>query len=183
MYICICSHPGGKHLINCRDQNLTRSIEIEKAKEKLQEVMDAEFKREHNMTTGFPALDDALGIYPLLTGDFPKGELFVLASRFKTGMDEILDGVRSRRNAMSDNDLYAVKAGATYKHFKGHEYEVVSLGIHTETNERFVCYRSKGNNELVWIRPITMFFEKIEVEGAIVPRFQLIEDSAVKPKS
>ena len=48
-----------------------------------------------------------------------------------------------------------------YKHFKGNEYEVIDVATHTETNEKFVVYKSVDSAK-VWIRPYAMFFEIVD---------------------
>ena len=64
-----------------------------------------------------------------------------------------------------------IKLG-TYKHFKGPEYEVIGLARHSETLEDLVVYRD-SNGEL-WVRPVKMFLEEVEVNGVKVPRFKYI---------
>lgn len=58
-----------------------------------------------------------------------------------------------------------------YRHYKGHEYEVLYEAIHTETEERLVVYRNVNDHSLVWARPYDMFFEDVIVDGKSVPRF------------
>ncbi len=49
-----------------------------------------------------------------------------------------------------------------YRHFKGDYYIVEDVATHSETKEKYVCYRSLyGNNEL-YIRPYEMFLEKVD---------------------
>ena len=68
-----------------------------------------------------------------------------------------------------------------YRHYKGGEYEVIGIGRHSETLEELVLYRALyeskdfGKNAL-WVRPLAMFIESVEVEGMLVPRFQLVDD-------
>ena len=59
-----------------------------------------------------------------------------------------------------------------YRHFKGKEYEVVGLAKHSETLEEMVVYRALyGKNDL-WVRPLKMFLEKVEIDGKKVARFK-----------
>lgn len=66
-----------------------------------------------------------------------------------------------------------------YRHFKGNDYEVLFVGIHTETDEEFVIYRALyGSDELkskIWIRPLNMFTETVRREGKTLPRFQFVD--------
>lgn len=63
-----------------------------------------------------------------------------------------------------------------YKHYKGNEYEVIGVSRHSETMEYFVVYKAlyQKEGENLWIRPLTMFMEDIEVEGKILKRFEKI---------
>jgi hypothetical protein len=59
-----------------------------------------------------------------------------------------------------------------YRHYKGHEYEVVGVARHSETLEPVVVYRPLYNASGLWVRPHTMFFEDVEVDGVRRPRFE-----------
>ena len=54
-----------------------------------------------------------------------------------------------------------VKVGGTYKHFKGHVYEVIGIAKDSETLEEKVVYKNKDTNEL-WIRDVSMFLSKVD---------------------
>lgn len=57
-----------------------------------------------------------------------------------------------------------------YRHYKGGIYNVIGLAKHTETGEVLIVYEdTKG---AVWVRPWTMFFEEVNVNGAVVKRFE-----------
>lgn len=55
-----------------------------------------------------------------------------------------------------------------YKHYKGKIVEVIGVGKHSETLEKFVIYK-EGKN--LWIRPKKMFGEKILLNNNMVSRF------------
>lgn len=63
-----------------------------------------------------------------------------------------------------------------YKHFKGTVYEVIAIAKHSETLEEMVIYRSVKNKNDVWARPASMWFETVERDGKIAPRFEFIEE-------
>lgn len=65
-----------------------------------------------------------------------------------------------------------------YKHYKGKEYRVIGVAKHSETLEDFVVYEALYDNDLskLWIRPIGMFLEELEVEGGSVQRFTFIRE-------
>lgn len=66
-----------------------------------------------------------------------------------------------------------IEAGL-YRHYKGSEYEVIDCARHSETEEWFVVYRPCYGDRKLWIRPLTMFTEMVDVEGRAVQRFQKI---------
>ena len=61
-----------------------------------------------------------------------------------------------------------------YRHFKGNEYEVIGLATHSESGEALVVYRPLYGAGDLWVRPLAMFTETVEHEGATVPRFAKI---------
>ena len=61
-----------------------------------------------------------------------------------------------------------------YRHFKGKDYEVIGIAKHSETLEEMVVYKPLYNSGL-WVRPLKMFQENIEINGEVVPRFKFIK--------
>ncbi|ACD22168.1 DUF1653 domain-containing protein [Clostridium botulinum] len=51
-----------------------------------------------------------------------------------------------------------------YRHFKGREYEVIDIAIHSETREKFVVYKALYGDFKTFIRPYDMFMSKIDKE-------------------
>lgn len=66
-----------------------------------------------------------------------------------------------------------IQAGV-YRHYKGNTYQVLGLAKHSETEEDLVVYRALYGTFGLWVRPLDMFCTEVEVEGEIVPRFELI---------
>lgn len=66
-----------------------------------------------------------------------------------------------------------------YQHYKGKYYEVIGRARHSETLEELVVYKALYEDEFgknaMWVRPLYMFFEEVEVHGKKVPRFDFIE--------
>ena len=60
-----------------------------------------------------------------------------------------------------------------YRHYKGPLYEVLGVARHSETEEPLVVYRALYGDYGLWIRPLEMFTELVEVQGEPVPRFEL----------
>lgn len=66
-----------------------------------------------------------------------------------------------------------------YKHSKsGDLVKVLGFVKHSETLEDFVLYDHMGTNPLsdLWVRPIKMFEEIVEIKGEKVPRFVFIRE-------
>lgn len=57
----------------------------------------------------------------------------------------------------------------TYRHYKNHLYEVLGVAHHSETMEELVVYRNAAGN--LWVRPLAMFLETVEIDGKSIPRF------------
>ncbi|MGP4845401.1 DUF1653 domain-containing protein [Marinobacter sp. 1Y8] len=68
-----------------------------------------------------------------------------------------------------------VKPGR-YRHYKGKDYEVIGVARHSETEEQMVVYRCLYGDHSLWIRPLEMFRETVEVAGETVPRFSFIDN-------
>ncbi|MBB1485202.1 DUF1653 domain-containing protein [Oceanospirillum sediminis] len=62
-----------------------------------------------------------------------------------------------------------------YQHYKGPEYQVLAVARHSETEEEHVVYRALYGERGLWIRPLSMFTERVEINGEAVPRFALKE--------
>ncbi len=73
-----------------------------------------------------------------------------------------------------------------YRHYKGREYEVLGVVLHTKNREPMVHYRAlyevgeydreTYGEELQFVRPLAMWLEKVEVNGTTVERFKFIEE-------
>jgi hypothetical protein len=80
----------------------------------------------------------------------------------RTGIESPCDGVQA---APTDP-----KPGI-YRHYKGNEYVVIGIALHSETSERMVLYHQLHAPRLLWVRPLGMFCEEVVVDGKTVPRF------------
>lgn len=65
-----------------------------------------------------------------------------------------------------------------YRHYKGREYRVIGVGKHSETLEDMVVYEPLYENPTakLWVRPLHMFEEEIELDGQKVPRFKYLSE-------
>lgn len=80
------------------------------------------------------------------------------------------DREKSLKSAMENN---VIKLGK-YKHYKGHEYEVIAVAKHSETLEEVVVYRALYGEGQMWVRPLNMFLEEVEIDGKRIPRFSYV---------
>ena len=81
-----------------------------------------------------------------------------------------VDQKRNIRNVVESNMLKLGK----YRHYKGKEYELIGVAKHSETLEDLVVYKALYDNGSLWVRPLKMFEENVEVDGKIMPRFRKI---------
>ena len=68
----------------------------------------------------------------------------------------------------------AIRPGV-YKHYKGNIYEVYELAQHSETSELLVVYRPSYGEKKLWVRPLSMFQELVEVNGVKLARFEYLK--------
>lgn len=61
-----------------------------------------------------------------------------------------------------------------YRHFKGNEYRVVGMAKHSETLEEMVVYRALYGDGSLWVRPASIWNEKVTRDGVTVKRFTYI---------
>jgi len=63
-----------------------------------------------------------------------------------------------------------------YRHYKGNEYTVIGIARHSETEEELVVYRQDYGDRSLWVRPLQMFMETVEVYGQALRRFESMEE-------
>lgn len=66
-----------------------------------------------------------------------------------------------------------VVIGGIYTHFKGMKYKVLHLATNVATGETMVVYEAQYDDNKVWVRPLTMFAEKVTRDGKTFDRFKL----------
>ena len=67
-----------------------------------------------------------------------------------------------------------VMAMGLYRHYKGNEYQVVGVARHSETLEELVVYRALYGERGLWVRPLAMFIETVDVDGRRAARFEFV---------
>lgn len=75
----------------------------------------------------------------------------------------------------------AIKLGV-YRHFKGNEYEVLTVAKHSETLEPMVVYRALYGDGGVWVRPLSMWNETVERDGVKQERFMYVGETEENTK-
>lgn len=68
-----------------------------------------------------------------------------------------------------------------YRHYKGNFYEVIGTVRHSETTEELVLYRAlydspEFGKEQLWVRPLRMFLENVNINGEEIPRFSFVSE-------
>lgn len=63
-----------------------------------------------------------------------------------------------------------------YRHFKGKKYELLFVAIHSETLERMVVYRQLYGAGSYWVRPASMWLERVERDGVSYQRFTPVDE-------
>lgn len=69
--------------------------------------------------------------------------------------------------------MNSIKKGR-YRHFKGGEYRVIGIALHSETLEEMVVYEALYGEGGLWVRPASMWNEEIERDGKKFKRFEFI---------
>lgn len=57
-----------------------------------------------------------------------------------------------------------VKEGQIYRHFKGNQYKIITIGYDCETNKKLVVYQVLYGEGKVWVRDYDMFISKVDKE-------------------
>jgi hypothetical protein len=66
--------------------------------------------------------------------------------------------------------------GKKYRHYKGKDYLVLYQAKHSETLEDLVVYQALYGERGIWVRPLEMFLEDVEVNGELVERFKELDE-------
>ena len=75
----------------------------------------------------------------------------------------------------------SLKVGGIYRHYKNKDYRVLYVALHSETLEKMVVYQALYDDpefgaHCIWVRPLSMFHEQVEIGGKKISRFRYIEE-------
>ncbi len=70
-----------------------------------------------------------------------------------------------------------ITVGANYAHYKNPDnlYEVLHIAVTENDDELCVIYRAAHDPELVFVRPISSWLAKIDVDGKPISRFAKVD--------
>ena len=68
----------------------------------------------------------------------------------------------------------SIKTGR-YRHYKGNLYDVIGVAKHSEDETELVVYRPMYGDRNLWVRPLEMFLETLEIDEKIIPRFTFVD--------
>ena len=76
-----------------------------------------------------------------------------------------------------DELVVPLVAAGIYEHYKGKRYEVVGVGLDSETMKPVVVYMPLYESTVpFWVRPYEMFLGFVDVDGKKVERFKKINE-------
>lgn len=81
---------------------------------------------------------------------------------------------------ITDLNIITRWIGRKVRHFKGKEYLIQDIALHTETGENMVIYRALYGECKLYARPLKMFISKVDKvkhpEATQEYRFELVVD-------
>jgi hypothetical protein len=72
------------------------------------------------------------------------------------------------------SELSRTLARGIYRHYSGKTYQVLGVGRHSETLEEYVIYKALYDDGDLWVRPLSLFCEMLDIDGKDTPRFSLV---------
>jgi hypothetical protein len=116
----------------------------------------------------------------MMTGPMGPSTLNLDLTHLSSTLNEILDklsevhDIVTTNNVQLNQDRKETEMKQIYRHYKGTVYEVLYEALNSETLESQIVYRDVNNPDKIWVRPKSMFNEKVYHNGTYVDRFQKI---------
>lgn len=86
---------------------------------------------------------------------------------------------KNQRDIVQDIELALeqVKVGGVYAHYKNPaiRYLVKEIGFLTEDGELCVIYQAMYGDKIIFVRPLSVWIERVDLHGRSMPRFVHIE--------
>lgn len=115
-----------------------------------------------NFNTHLPALVDVVNGTPIQVNN---GNAYVKMPAYSSMIivtDDIVNNTEpetpEKKNTEEDKETEII-IGGKYRHYKGGEYEIISVARHSETLEELVIYKSLATGD-IWARPKSIFIGK-----------------------
>lgn len=67
-----------------------------------------------------------------------------------------------------------VTVGAIYRHYKNPDmlYKVIGLGFLESNDELHVIYQAQYGDKITFLRPLSVWLDKVNWDGQLLPRFK-----------
>lgn len=117
----------------------------------------------------------AHGTRVLVLTNGEKPELPCTCQKESSKTEETAQELPTKTSAEPEPTLPERGTPGKYRHFKGGEYQFLCIAKHSETMEDLVIYQEIGGEEHIWARPASMFYQMVEVNGKLIPRFAHID--------
>lgn len=77
-----------------------------------------------------------------------------------------------RRQLQLYNDPHTPQRNSVWRHYKGNLYVVHSISMHSASEEFYISYSLLGGDlRYPWCRPLREWYDQIETESGVIPRY------------
>ena len=75
-----------------------------------------------------------------------------------------------------ESDMEYYVTGRFYRDYRGYIYRIIAFANGQKEQNRYVVYKEMFDHGVTWIMPVDEFFETVEKNNEILPRFRLLTD-------